>query len=230
MNTVVAFDINETQLKKLAKNLRMLLAEYHVSENDVAQTLNIPVMTVRRLASGETTDPRISTLKLIADYFKVSVDSLIKDNNPKTIGLMSRSTPQFIPILDWKMAMEENPTKDLDLKSWKDWQPVVLNDQTVFSADTFALESRPSMQPRFPVGTLFIIDPHEEPTDGDIVLIKMKKDGNLSIRELIVDLPRWQLQPVIAGSEIIFYDIDLHHIAGVVVLTMLHTKKEKKTG
>src|SRR5271156_4022316 len=97
MNTVVAFDINEIQLKKLAKNLRMLLAERQVSENDVAQALNIPVMTVRRLASGETTDPRISTLKLIADYFKISVDSLIKDNNPKTIGLMGRSTPQFIP-------------------------------------------------------------------------------------------------------------------------------------
>src|SRR5690349_21571720 len=146
MNTVVTFDINKTQLKKLAKNLRMLLTEHNVSENDVAQTLNIPVMTVRRLASGETTDPRISTLKLIADYFKVSVDSLIKDNNPKTIGLMSRSTPQFIPILDWKIAMEKNPTKDLDLKSWKNWQPVILNEQTALSADTFALESRPSMQ------------------------------------------------------------------------------------
>lgn len=230
LNTAATFEINESQLKKLTKNLRMLLDERHVTENEVAQSLNIPVMTVRRLVSGETADPRISTLKLIAGYFNVSVDSLIEGNNPRTIALMGKNVPQFVPVLDWKTAINVKSIMDIDLKSWKDWHPVVVGQQCLLSENAFALESRPSMQPRFPIGTLFIIDPNEAPTDGDIVLIKMKGDGELSLRELIVDSPRWQLQPVIVGSDTLFYDDSQHHIAGVVVLTILHTRKNKKIG
>jgi transcriptional regulator with XRE-family HTH domain len=227
MNTVTEIEIDEYQLKKIAKNLRMLLTEHCISENDVAQSLNIPVMTVRRLASGETSDPRISTLKLIADYFNISVDSLIGDNNSKSIALMSKSTPRFIPVLDWKIATSMNSLNDIDLTSWNDWHPLILGEQLSLSNDAFALESRPSMQPRFPFGTLFIIDPNEIPNDGDIVLIKMKTNRDLSLRELIIDSPRWQLQPVVAGSEMLFYDENHHHISGVVILTILHTRKEK---
>lgn len=227
MNNTAIINIDKIQLKKLAKNLCMLIAEHNVTESEVAQSLNIPVMTIRRLTSGETTDPRISTLKLIADYFKVSVDALIKDNNPKTIGLLSNNTPQFVPILDWEVATKANPIKDLDLKTWKEWQPIALGHQTPLSENAFALKSRPSMQPRFPIGTLFIIDPNEIPTDGDIILVRMKADDDLSLRELIIDSPRWQLQPIIVGSETLFYDTTQHSIAGVVVMTMLHARKTR---
>src|SRR3989344_2202580 len=105
VNTTAPFEINDFQLKKLAKNLQMLLNEHQVTEGEIAQSLAIPVMTVRRLVSGETTDPRISTLKLMADYFNVSIDSLIEDNTSNSISLMSKSMPQFVPILDWNTAM-----------------------------------------------------------------------------------------------------------------------------
>lgn len=227
MVTTAAFELDEYQCKNLEKNLRILLNKHGVSESNVAQSLNIPVMTIRRIASGETTDPRISTLKLIADYFNTSIDSLIEDNSVNPISLMNKSMPQFVPVLDWKIAADIQSIKDIDLKSWKEWHPVILGDQSSLSDDSFALESRPSMQPRFLTKTLFIIDPMESPLDGDVVLIKMKVDGELSLRELIIDPPRWQLQPVVVGSEILFYDKNLHHIMGVVVLTMLRARKEK---
>jgi transcriptional regulator with XRE-family HTH domain len=230
VNTTAPFEINDSQLKKLAKNLRMLLNEHQVTEGEIAQSLAIPVMTVRRLVSGETTDPRISTVKLMADYFNVSIDSLIEDNTSNSISLMNKSMPQFVPILDWDTAARIKSIKEIDTKSWKEWYPIILGDQALLGNDAFALESRPSMQPRFPIGTLFIIDPNEMPMDGDIILIKMKTSGELSLRELIIDLPRWQLQPVIAGSDMLFYDNSQHHIAGVVVLTILYTRKNKKTG
>ena len=225
MNTIVRIEINEQHIDKIAKNMRSLLDEHRITENEVAQSLNIPVMTIRRLVSGETTDPRISTLKLIADFFNISIDSLIEDNTSKSMVLMSKATPQFVPVLDWKTATIIKSIKDIDLKTWKEWHPIVLGEQTPLGNNAFALESRPSMQPRFPVGTLFIIDPNEVPRDGDIVLIKMKTDGNLSLRELIIDVPRWQLQPIVLGSETFFYDEIQHTIVGVVVLTMLYKRK-----
>lgn len=227
MSNAIAFELNELDLKKLAENLRMLLAEHRVTESQVAQSLNIPVMTVRRLVSGETTDPRISTLKLIAEYFNVSVDALIQDNNTRAICLLTRNMPQFVPVFDWQTVAGVKSIIDIDLKAWRDWRPISLGNNLSLSAKAFAIESRPSMQPRFPLGTMFIIDPDETLTDGDIILIKMAKDGELSLRELIIDSPRWQLQPVISGSDTLFYDSTQHNIIGVVVLTFLHTRKNR---
>jgi len=226
MNKIVSLDVKDN-IHQIAENLRALLKEHQVSENEIAQSLNIPVMTVRRLVSGETTDPRISTLKMMADYFHVSVDSLIEENKFKPTSTMRKTIPQFIPILDWDIITSLKRMDDLDLKSWKKWHPVILAEQTILNNHAFCLESRPSMQPRFPLGTLFIVDPDEVPHDGDIVLVKMKESENVSLREIIIDIPKWQLQPVIAGSETIFYDTKQHQIIGTIVLTYLHCKKEK---
>lgn len=226
MNAVTELKPSKIQVQTLAKNLRSLLNARNISENEIAQSLDIPVMTIRRIVSGETADPRISTLKLIADYFDVSIDALM-GNNEKSINLMTKKMPQFVPILDWEIAGNINSTKEINLINWKQWQPIVFGDNASLSENSFALESRPSMQPRFPKGTLFIIDPNETATDGDIVLIKIKNSKDLSLRELIIDPPRWQLQSIVTGSEVLFYDSSLHNIMGVVVLNMLHTRKEK---
>lgn len=229
MNTIAALKMNESQIKTLAKNLRMLLEVHQVTENEIAQSLNIPVMTVRRLVSGETTDPRISTLKLMADYFKVSIDSLIEDNAFNSIASMGKAAPQFIPVLNWQTIKDINSTNDINLKTWKEWHPIVFGDQFLLGNNAFALESRPSMQPRFPIGTLFVIDPNETPRDSDVALIKMKTDGSISLRELIIDSPRWQLSPIVSGSETLFYDESQHRIMGIVVLTILQARKENIT-
>jgi transcriptional regulator with XRE-family HTH domain len=215
--------ITKSQIDRLAENLQLLLNENSFSENELAQALDIPVMTIRRIASKETVDPRISTLKLIADYFNVTVDSLIDGQKP--VKKTNENAPRFIPILDWVTLSRITTFKDVNLLSWQEWHPIVLEPQYSLGESAFALESRPSMQPRFPKGTLFIIDPEEKPTDGDVILIKMKDSSELSLRELIIDPPKWQLQPVVAGSETLFYNSHQHEILGVVMLTMLYNKK-----
>lgn len=222
----LALEINENDFKNISRNLRLLFTERDISESMVAQALNIPVITIKRIISGETTDPRISTLKMIADYFNVSIDSLMSHDNERSTALMNKNVPIFIPVLDWQTIINIHAINELDLKSWKNWHPISLIDQSHLGNHIFALESRPSMQPRYPLGTLFVIDPDEKPTDGDIVLIKMRKDKGISLRELVIDLPRWQLQPVVTGSETLFYEKNEHDIIGVVILTLLYTKKK----
>ena len=182
MDNSSALKIDQSQIQMLSNNLRTLLDTRRVSESEIANALNIPVMTVRRIVSGETTDPRISTLKLIADYFNVSIDFLIGNKEKNSLNFMAKSMPQFIPILDWKTVSNISSLKDIDLNAWKEWHPIILGDKTSLSENAFALESRPSMQPRFPIGTLFIIDPNETPSDGDILLIKI---NNIKIIKLI---------------------------------------------
>lgn len=225
MTQITELKITKSQIERLASNLRALLTQHHITENEVAQALNIPHMTVRRLASGETTDPRISTLKLIADYFKITVDSLISDQENKPTVLRHKNMPKFVPVLDWIIATKIRTIKDIDLTTWKKWQPVTLNSNISISDTAFALESRPSMHSRFPQGTLFIIEPNITSSDGDIVLLRIKDTNELSLRELMIDPPEKQLYPIVPGSNVLVYSENAYDIIGVVVLTLLYNRR-----
>ncbi|TLY46799.1 MAG: helix-turn-helix transcriptional regulator, partial [Gammaproteobacteria bacterium] len=115
--------IHNDQKITLSQNLYILLEIHNVNLSQMAQTLDIPVMTIRRLLSGETADPRVSTLKLIADYFNISIDSLIQSNEKFIKLSRKKSTPLFLPILDWETAQKITTIHELDLTKWKSWQP-----------------------------------------------------------------------------------------------------------
>jgi transcriptional regulator with XRE-family HTH domain len=226
MKAISELKINKSQIEKLAINLHSLMKSRNISDAELARALDLPSMTVRRIVLGETTDPRISTLKLIADYFEVSIDAMLNGDG-NWFNSSEKRMPQFIPILDWKLISTSDAINKIKLDNWPDWHPIAISSGMNLSANSFAIESRPSMQPRYPHGTLLIIDPDETPNDSDVILIKIKNSNDLSLRELIIDPPRWQLLPIINGSEIIFYEEKEHKIIGVLMLTMLYTRREK---
>ena len=80
------------------------------------------------------------------------------------------------------------------------------------------------MQPRYPVGTTFIVSMETDPIDGDLVLVRFSQNNAISLRELVVDSPHWQLNPIISGSSRLLFDQSEHSIIGVVVLTLIQTR------
>lgn len=216
----------EEKHQNLADNLYVLLKTNDLNANQLAQILGIPMMTIRRLLSGETTDPRVSTLKLIAEYFGVSIDSLIEKGNLAASNNYGKARPLFVPKLNWETASKISSLSEINLSTWKEWHSISLSEKEKISANAFALESRPSMFPRFPQGTLFIFDSEAIPKDGDIVLIKLKKNNELTLRELVIDPPEWQLHPVVAGSNMLHYSENEHKIMGINILTMLFNRKD----
>lgn len=215
-------ELNPSQRCNISDNLNRLIELKKTTDNRVAQDINIPVMTVRRLLSGETTDPRISTLKLLAEYFDVSIDDLIASNNEINYGVMGQSKPLFIPVLDWSAAQRSS---SIDFSKWHEWVPVTVGKNETISARSFALESRPSMFPRFQQGTVFIIDPELSATDGDLVLVKLRENDELTLRELFVDPPDWQLHQLNQGGSALQYAKEKHEIVGVVFLTLFYNRK-----
>lgn len=211
----------------LARNLSRLIKDRRTSEAEVALALGLPVLTVRRLSGGETTDPHISTLKQLAEHFGVSIDALIDTQTKAAVQLMRTHTkPQFLPVLDWQTAAQMQDVDSLDLAAWKDWHAMLPSMAQPISAQAFVLKSKPSMHPRFANGTLFTVDPCATPLDGDLVVVRMLSDGSLSLREICIDPPRWQLKPTIAGSDTLFYDPTQHQIVGPVVLSMLYARED----
>ncbi|OGO96410.1 MAG: hypothetical protein A3F41_03130 [Coxiella sp. RIFCSPHIGHO2_12_FULL_44_14] len=211
--------------QQLAQNLNILFKNHHSTASQVAHAVDIPMMTVRRLLSGETVDPRISTLKLIADHFGVTVDSLMGSNSQVLINSLTKTKLLFVPILNWNMAEGMNTIIDFDLTQWTEWQPISLSENEAIGKHAFALESRPSMYPRFPQGTVFVIDPDVIPADGDIVLVKIKKNDELALRELVIDPPDWRLHSLIFDSNVLQYSKRDHEIVGVNLLTLLYNRR-----
>ena len=211
--------------KFIADNLSALLKQHHLNANQLAQQIGLPMMTLRRLLSGETEDPRISTLKLIASYFDVTVDQLIGEDQRNILISTKKIKSYLIPKLTWESLVKLDEEEDFSQTDWNDWQTISLNETYTISKKTFALESRPSMFPRFPKGTIFIIDPDTKPADGDIVLIKIKENNTYTLRELIIDPPDWRLAPLVTDSNTINFSAVEHEIAGVCLLTILYHPK-----
>lgn len=211
--------------KLIAKNLSALLKQNNLTPTQLAQILGIPMMTIRRITSGETEDPRVSTLKMIADYFKVSIDILIGKELKNSPFSSKKVKSYIVPKITWENLHKLKSSDEFNSNDWNEWQSLSLNENDSISKKAFALESRPSMYPRFPKGTIFIIDPDIKPTDADIVLIRLKDNNQFTLRELIIDPPNWRLAPLVPDSETFLFSSALHEIFGVSLITMLYNAK-----
>jgi transcriptional regulator with XRE-family HTH domain len=209
----------------LAKNLSYLLEKENLSISEFSDILDIPQMTIRRLLSGETADPRISTLKLIANYFGVPVDYLLESNKQASIASVKYTKPFFVPMLDWstteKIFSQDN---ELNLDNVEKFCTVSQNCAENLSEKSFALESCPSLYPLYPKGTVFIIDQMANPTDGDIVLVRIEKTYEITLRKLAIYAPEWILESLIKNHNSLTYSETEYKILGVVMLTIFYNR------
>lgn len=174
----------------LAYNLRRLMSVKNISEAELARQTNIPQPTLHKILAGRTSDPRTSTIKLLANFFSVSIDTLISGmpiiESPTTY---SQVKTQSIPIITWTECINATKLiKTLTPTTWEHW--IV----TEFLSDSaYALTSRPCMEPRFPRGSVLIIDPLIAPEDGDLVVVYYRGTEEATIRKISLDGPTKEL-------------------------------------
>lgn len=178
----------------LASRLRYLMEQRnHISEAELARATSLPQPTVHRLITGETQDPRISTLTILANYFEVTLDYLLA---PHTTTSSSKS--QSVPIIAWNdiLGFFSDRKNILATHREEEWASTELS----LSNDAFALYSRPAMEPRFPRGTLLFIDPAATLQDGDLVLVAYDNQ-QIALRGLLLDGDRKILHSVVSAQD-----------------------------
>jgi len=210
-----------TNCPSLAHNLSKLLLEKGVTESELAKSINLPYNTVKRLVDGVTTDPRLSTLTEICKFLNVSIDTLLGSDGKSDANHPSAQMPLSVPLFSWEQLSNPNFINTLDLTQWSQWYPIPPISNDGLNDDIYAVETRPSMQPRFPSGTILIVDPNLEPRDGDLILVRILDDNAISLREIVIDPPTKQLMPIVKNSTMLTYEPEKHEITGVVVLNML---------
>lgn len=98
-------------LESLAGNIRTLMWNYSMTQSDLARTVGVPQATINRVVLCRSM-PKVSTIKNIADFYSVSLDSMLERNGVdldptiRNSKLMSRlkseldmvSKPDAIPL------------------------------------------------------------------------------------------------------------------------------------
>lgn len=168
----------------LVKNLRLLMYKHDVTEAELSRRTHTPQPTIHKILAGKTTDPRISTLKILADYFALSVDALYSNILPENDKQVLHG--KSVPVISWDDCIKSNhPTSNLNPNNWDQWVVVEDSENTY----TYGLITKPSMEPRFPRGSMLIVDPNIQPSDGDLVIVQYPETTEATLRELSIDGP-----------------------------------------
>lgn len=69
---------NKKNISKIAENLKRLKREKGLSQSDLCKKTSLAYHTIAKIETGATPDPRINTLKKIANALNVSLDALVK--------------------------------------------------------------------------------------------------------------------------------------------------------
>ncbi len=196
----------------LIHNLRALMRKACINEAELSRRTSIPQATVHKILAGKTEDPRASTLKILSNFFDISIDELLT-GDPVPMGTKnSVVVAQSIPVISWKECINSQQfTSKLTPTNWDKW---VVSE--FLSKHPYALLSKPSMAPRFPKDTVLFIDPDATPKDGDHVVVLYSDTDEATLREFSIDGPTKLLLPLNPNGDLTKLDKSVK-IGGVLV-------------
>ncbi|CEK09262.1 LexA family transcriptional regulator [Legionella hackeliae] len=162
-------------------NLKKLLQEENISENEFSKRIGIPQQMINRIISGENQNPKLSTITPIANYFKIPLQELISNANCDSTSSRITLTPNKIPYITLEEIKEHGIGNailhakkfiTIDLDKSKNYFATTMNDN--------------SMEPKFSKGTILVFDKEKEPNNGDFCLLKCE-DKHYVFRQIMIN-------------------------------------------
>ncbi len=178
-------------MKKLARNLTFLLRQHKLSASKLARQTGVQQPVVHRIASGDTTNPKIETLLPIAQHFGVLVEQLI-GTKPLTLNLPKVTT---LPIFNAQQVMQH-----IRLDHVIACSHYITTELSTTSRAFAYIAHDNTMAPVFPQNTALIFDPEAPCNDQNFVLAYHQK--TLVFRQLIKDGETCHLKPINADFSI----------------------------
>jgi len=165
---------------KISENLKKLSEKHNLNTLELSRRTGIAQPVIYRLLTGETQDPKITTLLTLSNYFGIALDQLVEEHplfEPKKKYLCFE-----IPLLTWKQVSEQFESSKNAVASEKviiDFKPI---------SNIFALRvDDDSMLPIFTKETLLIINGDQDPIDGNFIIAKIRGNKEALFRQLVID-------------------------------------------
>jgi SOS-response transcriptional repressor LexA len=167
---------------KLAAVLKTLLQKRNLSESELSRRTGVCQPVIHRMASGETDNPKIETLRPIARYFSISLDQLVGDA-PLTSEYVFHVEQELfnLPLISPQDAALWPENK-------QDIVATLVQTDVKISDLAYAIRLKDStMYPMFPDGTLLIIEPKESYNHRDFVIARIKNQPQVLFKQLLLD-------------------------------------------
>ncbi len=215
----------------IGKTVRKLMEENNLSEADLCRGVNLPQTTINRLLSGQTNDPRISTLTAIAQFFKVTIEQLLGVEPLITSHIGSVKRGQDLPILSWEQVenwLEAFPSIEAIANNHTtEW----VKTEKPFVRGSFAVWTQPSMEAFFGRKSLLLVDtevrdnPNSSLEDGCIVFTVLDKKS-IALRQVVKEGKEVFLKRLFAPYEMFLLE-NLSAIKGIVIEGRQHWAKSR---
>ena len=214
INFTPLIDLNDqNHALRLSHILNHLMAKFQIDGVQLSKKTGIPATTVNRLRKGEkTTNPTLTTLIPLADFFSVSVSQLIGDepldpHHLKDLTNIHNHSLHHIPLISWENAI--------------DWPQSIteshisISTEYVYGNDAYALTVNENDWENLIYGTIIIIDPSITPKHRDYIIIHRQGQPTPTLKQILYDEGQTYLKPVIQGYNITSMTKE-HKILGVV--------------
>ncbi len=203
-------------LHKSIKEILTLLVDLHdLNESELSRNAKVSQPTIHRLLSGATPDPRISTLKLLALYFQVTIGQLVgveplpcNEAKPHAKHLVR------LPLIPWEQAHQwQHLTVNFAPGNWTYWTA----SQYANSSQSYAL-CIPHLHSSAPFtkNTMIVVDPSITLANDQHVVVHRLSDQSITIKKLIFDGDDQWLIPLNEQLKACRCDAD-HTICGVII-------------
>jgi hypothetical protein len=210
---------------KLSAVLTQLLNEEGINTSELARQTGTLQPVMHRLVTGDTDNPRITTLAPIAKYFGITLDQLVgifplpRHRKSQKNGAQPYSWSS-IPLLSWS---ELSGALDASKK-----HPLIEVSCTV-SEQAYALTVKdPTMSPRFIEGTLLIVEPNLTPDSGDFVIVELDPSHEPTFKQVFFDGGDIYLKPLNTDFKMIHLEKNADcRFLGVVVESKLTLKQRR---
>lgn len=193
---------------ELGTAIKKLRVEKKMSQALLAEKVGVSTPNISRYESGKQ-NPEFDKMKDIAEALNVRMSDLIlmaEGNNVKTGPDLYR-----VPLISWVQAgnlKEVFINSDMDNLEWV---------ETTYRARkcTYALRVvGDSMEPKFPEGSIIIVEPEEQANNKSFVIVRQDGD-KATFKQLIDDGSERYLKPINERYPIIPFSSD-SEICGVV--------------
>src|SRR3990167_2484645 len=191
MATATENKITSKELACLAHNLNNLMSDKDIDTKQLSVLTGVSISLLNALKRGDG-NPTLSTLIALANFFDVSIDSLILSDARK------RGTVAIIPVYDMQVAHEIN--KHIAIKN------IYLKIEEDKNISHYAIQlDNSSLMPFFDKGSIFLISTYHQYADGDIVLVRINNEFDV-FRKVFIKNKGMLFQHISLDADLHSYD------------------------
>jgi SOS-response transcriptional repressor LexA len=204
----------------ISVNLKRLMDREKINASELGRNIKLAQPIIHRLLTGKNVNPKLATIRPIANYFDVTISQLIGED---------------LLVLD-DQEREGAVWKQVPVLSWSDVSPVVSGTQTVMISEKVSTDACVSdsayavvientgLEPHFPKGSKVVVEPKRQPTDSDFLVVITTEGADPHIRQVVsdgADSYLKSLNPALSKMNMVRLD-NVYKILGVVVQVKLY--------